>query len=494
MKSYRKISIVALLTAVAMAGVSCKGCGSPPVAVPTYEEAVTENWRSFVSAGQYVGAAAVLLKLNGEVSGPGLSGQQIGRIAGSPCQESLSYLANQYLDDDAVRNALNLVRAGVQDPPPGYADGNPWKSATTDELVLKMLNFFAGWCTSLPRINGSYDNGLNEIQEISWLYYHNQAGQDFVQGRDPANRDQKLITGWKFTKDFTLQLGAFMDSPASDTYLQEWVDDPAIEITDYQRQTYVQYDSWNDFFSRELITDTANQTIPSRPVTMPDRDYVVVAPTDCIMNSLVQVLDSGGEKKRKILENPLQYDTVLDVKGIPISLDQLLTGVDEDLRQQFVEGSGQSCVLMPNTYHRFHAPVDGKVVYSDVVEQNTFGYFDWPNWVPSTGNVGEPGTDFSQFEMYQRGIVIMEVTYDNLIEKDHKAYVAVIPVGLESVGSVVLRVKKGDMVKKGYTELGNFYYGGSLNIILYSKGLASGVTHVRMGNQINVFNLGKKIE
>ncbi len=51
-------------------------------------------------------------------------------------------------------------------------------------------------------------------------------------------------------------------------------------------------------------------------------------------------------------------------------------------------------------------------------------------------------------------------------------------------------VVPGKVVKRGYTELGNFFYGGSLNILLYSKGLASGVVQTRMGNQINLFNVG----
>ena len=105
----------------------------------------------------------------------------------------------------------------------------------------------------------------------------------------------------------------------------------------------------------------------------PERDYIVVAPTDCIMNPLVQVLNKHGTVTRQIINNPLQYDTVLDVKGIPMSMDQLLHGIPEKYKQQFVGGSGQSCVLMPSTYHHFHSPVDGKVIYADVVKANTLG-------------------------------------------------------------------------------------------------------------------------
>jgi phosphatidylserine decarboxylase len=64
-------------------------------------------------------------------------------------------------------------------------------------------------------------------------------------------------------------------------------------------------------------------------------------------------------------------------------------------------------------------------------------------------------------------------------------------VGLNTIGSVEVHVKKGDRIKRGYTELGNFYYGGSLNILLFSRGIASPAVQVRLGNQIGILNAGE---
>lgn len=426
-----------------------------------------------------------------------LDAETIQRVAASPCGASLTYLVGQYTTNPAVPKALDAVLKGLKDPPPGYGMKNPWRSRNAAELLDRMVATFLRWCVYLPQINGSQDNGLYYIQYFAWLYYQNQAGQDFVQGRNPLDPTEPLPTGRVFTKDFSRQRGAFMDSPASTAYVAQWIDDPRIEISDYQKRHPGDYPSWNAFFARELIIDRANRTIPSRPATMPlsqypKRDYIVVAPTDCIMNPLVQVLTGNRTVTRRFIENPLQYDTVLDVKGIPMSLAQLLEGVPEKYRSQFVGGSGQSCVLMPNTYHHFHAPVNGKIVHAKVVPNNTYGYLDFPNWVPLDGNVGRPGTDFSQFQVFQRGVIIIEVTYADLSGKELTGYVASIPVGLDTIGSVVLNedIVPGKVVKRGYTELGNFFYGGSLDILLYSKGLASGVVQTRMGNQINLFNVG----
>jgi len=66
-------------------------------------------------------------------------------------------------------------------------------------------------------------------------------------------------------------------------------------------------------------------------------------------------------------------------------------------------------------------------------------------------------------------------------------------VGLDTIGSVVLdsEIIKGKKVKRGYTRLGNFFYGGSLNIMLFSKGLATGAIQTRLGNQITLFDIGE---
>ena len=102
-------------------------------------------------------------------------------------------------------------------------------------------------------------------------------------------------------------------------------------------------------------------------------------------------------------------------------------------------------------------------------------------------------------------MIVIRVEYENLPdEKPEKltGYVASIPVGLDSVGSVVLNTcdseetdhvncfNVGGKVKKGKTKFGNFLFGGSLNILLFSKGMISPAVQTRMGNQIGVINIG----
>lgn len=426
-----------------------------------------------------------------------------------PCHKSIEVLAAAYEADPATQAAFQATFEGLQPLPPGYryngSTTNPWKTSGNGEgLVQAVMTFYRQVCTLLPQIIGTNDNALDSIQYFAWLYYHNPAGSMMVEGVDPNDPPQPLDTVQNFLIQFNAEYKRYMDSLPSVRKVPEWIDDPRIEIEDYVYEKPSDYHSWNAFFARNL--KSKDGIYPSRPVTMPDRDYVVVSPTDCIMNPLVQMVETdSGQVDRRLIQNPLQKDTVLDVKGIPISVDDLLAGAPESLKKRFDGGSGLACVLMPNTYHHFHSPVDGVIRYAEIVEAGTpaafgtFGYSDWPNWVPLDGNVGRPGTDFSQFQGFQRGVIVIEVSYANLPGKKPttlKGLVASIPVGLDTVGSVVFsdQVKPGAQVTKGITPFGNFFFGGSLNIMIFSPiegtdaQMVSPAVQTRMGNQIGILN------
>jgi phosphatidylserine decarboxylase len=426
-----------------------------------------------------------------------------GFNADSPCANAIINLVALSAEDGgdpAFRETLEAARVNMKEPPQGRPrpDYTFYGKRSVDELVDTLATFTAEWCSALPTIQGSEDDGLKYIGQMYWFYYNNEAGVYFVQGRSAKGEHEPLV--YDFMSQFRAQYGNFMDSPASTSTIQQWVDDPRTEIQDYEPAAdgSYHYRSANEIFRRRFKLDKEGN-IPSRPVTMPERDYIISSPTDCIMNPLVQVLKTGTNAvTRKFVENPLQDDTVLDVKGIPISVDKLLGDAPEAIRSTFSGGTGLSCILMPATYHHFHAPVSGSVVYAAIVKGPTFGYNDWIGLMPRNHNPGQPGTDFSQFEVYQRAVVIIQVTYKDSQQHDQTGYVASIPVGLDTVGSVELNkdiIPSPDAsrtnyptVKRGVTEIGYFQYGGSLDLLLFSKGLANGSIQTRLGSQIGIIN------
>ena len=372
----------------------------------------------------------------------------------SPCQGSIDQLLATYQQDPTFNALADRALANVQ-PLPAERGPNLWRGRD----IQAMADFLARWCTFLPAIDGSQGDGLRYIEEFAQFYYRNEYGVAFVQ-RSP---------GREILQRFVRERGAFMDSAPSAAKVADWLADPRIEREDYQLPDPSQpdggYTSFNAFFARTL-KDQAS----SRPQTMPQRDYVITAPTDCIMNTVPQRIT---DLQTAI---PTKFNAALNIV-------EMLGG--SAYAPRFVGGTALSCVLMPDTYHHYHAPVSGRVVEARVVGGAFFGYDDFPAWVPTDGDVGAYGTEFGQFEDFQRGYFIVDTgTY---------GHVALVAVGLNTISSVVFHDRFQSLdepvtVARG-DELGHFRYGGSLFLMIFEpEHYSSGAIKVRLGNQIGIFD------
>ncbi|MBF0589267.1 MAG: phosphatidylserine decarboxylase [Magnetococcales bacterium] len=389
---------------------------------------------------------------------PATSSEADPLMAHGPCKASIQDLINTHQNDTAFRQLLDDAFADMRQLPQGYPGVNPWIGKRFPDLVA----FLTDWCAFLPTMVNGEDNGLKFIKDFAWFYYQNKAGMRFV----------KHSPGKEIMQDFAKQHGAYLDSGASKKYVAQWLQDPRAEREDYNLPDPKAKDggfkSFNQFFARTL----KNQN-KSRPQTMPDRDYVISAPTDCIMNSVNQrIVDSETRLPTKFRQ--------------ALNINDMLGG--SKYAKRFVGGTALSCVLMPNTYHHYHSPVAGHVVEAGIIKDAYYGYDNFPKWVPPNGNVGYYGTEFSQFERFQRGYFV--------VDTGKYVHVAMVPVGLDTISSIIFNkrfreIERPVPVKRG-DELGHFLYGGSLFIMIFEPGrYKSDAIKVRLGNQIGVFDPGK---
>ena len=373
----------------------------------------------------------------------------------SPCLGSLTDLRDAYENKPKFRGLVDRALGNVQPLPAEYPYDNPWQGAEFSDLE----DFFVQWCTFLPSMDGGHDDGLKFIQHFAWLYYHNEYGVTLV----------KESPGREITQKFARERGRFMDSEASTATIAKWIEDPRVEIDQYVVPDPTApdggYTSFNEFFSRRFKDQQA-----SRPQTMPDRDYIISAPTDCIMNTIPQKITSLTTRI------PTKFNQALNIR-------EMLDG--SSFADLFVGGTALSCVLMPNTYHHYHSPVSGEVVESGIIDAPYNGYDNFPAWAPPSGNVGYYGSEFNQFEDFKRGYFI--------VDTGKYGHVAMVPVGLNTISSIVFEEKFHDIttpvpVERG-EELGHFLYGGSLFIMIFEPGrYRSGAIQVRLGNQIGLFD------
>ncbi|MGW1178794.1 phosphatidylserine decarboxylase [Kitasatospora sp. NPDC002543] len=340
----------------------------------------------------------------------------------------------------------------VKKPPEGtkakvYED---WQNAG----IEKLCTFFEDWYT-WGKKQGVHD-GLDYIEKFSWISYLNDTGMEFV----------TTGSGRAVLADFTNLQGLQMDDPASESLVRQWIDELGPKrMADYEPGDW---STFNKFFIRELAPG-------ARSVDGRLDPSVVVAPTDCVINMIVDELTA---------------DTPIPVKTVTMNVGELLDG--SDFAQRFIGGTAVSCILMPDTYHRYHAPVGGEVVEArDDIGGVYYGMRDFPDLL-NKGNVGY-GFDYGMFDDFRRGYAVIRTPYvDHTGEPDGDGYVALVPVGLNSIGSVRFRDKFRDIVpgknpvqvEKG-EEIGFFQYGGSLNILLFEKGRFPAL-QLLMGQRIGI--------
>ena len=360
-----------------------------------------------------------------------------------------------YEKDAPFRDTMDKAFKAMQDPDeataglwPHRVTKNPWAGKTFTDLLV----FFDAWYNLMPTPSGANDE-FNYIERFGWFYYRNPYGQQIV-GTEPG-------LGW--SREFADARRRLMESPESAKAVAPWLSDPATHKEDYLIPPGG-FKSFNDFFVRDLKPG-------ARTIASPTDDAVLTAPTDCVLNVI----------------NPLTPTREIPTKGSQkLNVHDLLAG--SPYARYFENGTALSCILLPDTYHHYHAVISGRIVEArEDIPGSYAGIKDFGAFV-NRGNIGY-GQSYRVFENFRRGYFV--------IRTEEYGHVAMVPVGLDTIGSVVFEEKYRRIspaapvpVRKG-EKLGHFAYGGSLVIVLVEQGISS-IT-IPMGRQIGVFK-SKKVE
>ena len=184
-----------------------------------------------------------------------------------------------------------------------------------------------------------------------------------------------------------------------------------------------------------------------------------------------------------MINNELSLTTDIPTKsGMKLSLSELLD--NSEYAKEFIGGTALAVFLLPHNYHHYHSPTEGIIVESkESVGDRLFGMPDMLDMI-NNGNVAY-NKDYSVFQNFKHGYFI--------IKTDQYGYIAMIPIGLQTVGSVVFENKfkeiangKKVAVLKG-EKLGHFEYGGSTVLLLFQKGKFSSLT-IKQGQQIGTLS------
>jgi phosphatidylserine decarboxylase len=302
-------------------------------------------------------------------------------------------------------------------------DTSYWHGKTLED----MYDFFDDWLVFQPTPDTAR-------QYMDWFYEFADDGKgQIIASTDP-------FRSWLY--DFMMARGQFMDSIESAAILPVWFADPDIHIEDYIIPPGG-FQSFNEFFTRRIKDGL-------RPVDLLEDDSVLTSPADSTVLNIADELTAAD---------------VFDVKGESLCIGQLLGG--NPLASKFIDGKAILCMLATTNYHRFHSPVNGRIV----AQEQLGGLY-----------YGMDGGWIEYFFQHRRGYFIFDT--------GDYGYVAMVCVGMFTISSINFFTAQGDYVNKG-DELGNFAYGGSAIILLFEPGrvditipIESRPVSVQMGQKI----------
>lgn len=228
-----------------------------------------------------------------------------------------------------------------------------------------------------------------------------------------------------------------------------------IRLDEYARGNLDDYDSFNDFFTRELKDG-------QRPID--DTPNGIACPADGTVSQVGQI----------------QAGQMLQAKGRDYDVGQLLA--DYELGKSFTDGSFATIYLAPTNYHRVHMPFDGTLIETCYVPGTLFSVNNTTaDNVPDLFARNERLVCTFQTEFGTACVVLVG---------------AMIVAGIECVATGAIKrtpyiqKRSHELTLKKGDELGRFYLGSTAIVVLPKQAHTAWLDGVAHGKKVL---MGEKI-
>ena len=250
--------------------------------------------------------------------------------------------------------------------------------------------------------------------------------------------------------------GSFMNTPQSANNVYSLTHDKTFEI-DLFTIPPGGFNSFNTFFSRYIRPGERPIGAKTNPYSPPSQGNPVgpspKEDTNEIFKNMAddKVLVVPADSVYKGCWPISEKDTIQVSKGNAYSIKELLGG--SKYADCFEGGIFTHSYLTVFTYHRYHVPVRGTVLETNIVSGEVFANVELKD-----GHLG--ATDGTGYQFKQdRGLIVM----DSPVGK-----VALVAIGMDFISSCNLSVTEGAYLNKG-DEFGYFLFGGSDMIMLFEN-------------------------
>ena len=224
--------------------------------------------------------------------------------------------------------------------------------------------------------------------------------------------------------------GWFCEAARKKIGMSEFLYDPG--------QPFWGFSSWNAFFTRQFRPG-------ARPVAAPDDNKIIV---------------SACEASPYDIREDVKLHDRFWIKAQPYSLREIFTVSRQSLAERLVGGSIYQGYLSGFNYHRWHAPVNGRIREAFNVDGTYYSGIEAHGADPESLNESQGYTT----AVAARAVIVIDCDDPSIGE------VACVFVGMSEVSSCRVVALPGQRVRKG-DELGYFQYGGSTYCLIFRPGV-----------------------
>jgi phosphatidylserine decarboxylase precursor len=302
---------------------------------------------------------------------------------------------------------------------------------------LAWIDAFVAWA---PRERGDTRVVYDKLAEF-YFFLDQEPVKSLQSPIRPGDKAQTLTPLSAWITAYARALGTYLDTTASAKEVDSFRTDPVFNWDEYMPPPSG-YFTFNQFFARHVKPGM-------RPIAGLRDDHVLVSPADSTLVGWWQISE----------QSKIYVEHTLDVKGLQWSIHQLLEG--SAYADRFRGGLFTHSFLNTFDYHRWHAPVQGRILESRVIPGQTFMDIGVATVVVNgkTRNVLH-ALDGTGYQFVQtRGLVIIDSPV---------GLVACLPMGMAQVSSVVITAEVGQTLHKG-EELGYFQFGGSDFVMVFER-------------------------
>ena len=286
----------------------------------------------------------------------------------------------------------------------------------------------------------------NTFQSICYFYFLVDQPLKELEGKGHFKNSLQYnepFASWLVS--FSKSWGRYLNTEDSwnDEYYQMVLNDTAFGLQKGWYEVPSNWKTYNEFFGRYL------RSPEERPIADPENNSVVVSFADSEPQG-VWAIDSSSD--------------IISNEGVPVKSATLrsivrLIGEDSKYKDAFANGTFTHSFLNVNDYHRYHFPLSGIVKEVRIIQgiNATGGSLSW-----------DAKNNRYAFDPSSIGWQTIETRGCVILENEDYGLVALLPIGMATVGSVNFEesVKVGTKVKKG-DMLGYFLFGGSDFIMVF---------------------------